>query len=86
MADPTVLKWPAGSRSGMCGASAAQISYNVTQLSFRQSVTPRDLQGRTNAAQRFMVWGTMPITIIFTMAQMPLVMRHSLEPLNKDEK
>jgi predicted MFS family arabinose efflux permease len=42
-------------------ASAAQISYNVTQLSFRQSVTPRELQGRTNAAQRFMVWGTMPI-------------------------
>ena len=34
----------------------------------------------------FKVWGTMPITIIFTMAQMPLVMRHSLEPLNKDEK
>jgi intracellular septation protein len=28
----------------------------------------------------------MPITIIFTMAQMPLVMRHSVEPLGKDEK
>ena len=34
----------------------------------------------------FKVWGTMPITIIFTMAQMPLVMRHSVEPLNKDDK
>ena len=33
----------------------------------------------------FKVWGTMPITIIFTMAQMPLVMRHSVEPLGKDE-
>jgi len=28
----------------------------------------------------FKVWGTMPITIAFTMAQMPLIMRHSLEP------
>jgi intracellular septation protein len=27
----------------------------------------------------FKVWGTMPITIAFTMAQMPLIMRHSLE-------
>ena len=34
----------------------------------------------------FKVWGTMPITIIFTMAQMPLVMRHSVEPLTKDDK
>lgn len=31
----------------------------------------------------FKVWGTMPITIAFTLAQMPLIMRHSLEP--KDE-
>ncbi|MDX3927455.1 MAG: septation protein A [Shinella sp.] len=28
----------------------------------------------------FKVWGTMPITILFTLAQMPLVMRHSIEP------
>ncbi|MCI9867975.1 septation protein A [Rhizobium skierniewicense] len=34
----------------------------------------------------FKVWGTMPITILFTMAQMPLIMRHSLEPLMKDKK
>ncbi|MES5100818.1 septation protein A [Agrobacterium sp. BA1120] len=34
----------------------------------------------------FKVWGTMPITIIFTMAQMPLIMRHSTEPLTKDKK
>ncbi|NMG38013.1 septation protein A [Chelativorans sp. ZYF759] len=26
----------------------------------------------------FKVWGTMPITIAFTMAQMPLIMRHAL--------
>ena len=27
----------------------------------------------------FKVWGTMPITILFTMTQMPLIMRHSLD-------
>ncbi len=27
----------------------------------------------------FKLWGTMPITIIFTMAQMPLIMKHALE-------
>ncbi len=27
----------------------------------------------------FKVWGTMPITIAFTLAQMPLIMKHSLE-------
>jgi len=27
----------------------------------------------------FKVWGTMPITILFTMSQMPLIMRHSLD-------
>lgn len=28
----------------------------------------------------FKVWGTMPITIIFTLAQMPLIMKHSVSP------
>jgi len=27
----------------------------------------------------FKVWGTMPITIAFTLSQMPMIMRHSLE-------
>ncbi len=27
----------------------------------------------------FKVWGTMPITLLFTFAQMPLVMKYSLE-------
>ncbi|NSY18896.1 septation protein A [Neorhizobium sp. AL 9.2.2] len=27
----------------------------------------------------FKVWGTMPITILFTLSQMPLIMRHSVE-------
>ncbi|MEM7299667.1 MAG: septation protein A [Pseudomonadota bacterium] len=33
----------------------------------------------------FKVWGMMPITMIFTVSQMPLIMRHSTEPLI-DEK
>ncbi|TCT43107.1 intracellular septation protein [Martelella mediterranea] len=34
----------------------------------------------------FKVWATMPITIIFTLSQMPLIMRHSLEPIGGEEK
>lgn len=30
----------------------------------------------------FKVWGTMPITILFTLAQMPLIMKHSLDQDN----
>ncbi|PRX08850.1 UNVERIFIED_ORG: intracellular septation protein [Martelella mediterranea] len=34
----------------------------------------------------FKVWATMPITIAFTLAQMPLIMRHSTEPLGEEKK
>ena len=34
----------------------------------------------------FKVWATMPITIAFTLAQMPLIMRHSLEPVGEEKK
>ena len=34
----------------------------------------------------FKVWGTMPITIIFTMAQMPLVLKHTVAPATEGEK
>jgi MFS family permease len=37
------------------------IAYNITQVSFRQAICPERLQGRMNAAIRFLVWGTMPI-------------------------
>ena len=35
--------------------------YNVTQVSFRQGLTPERLLGRMNATMRFLVWGTMPL-------------------------
>ncbi|EKF18937.1 septation protein A [Nitratireductor pacificus] len=37
----------------------------------------------TDAWVAFKVWGIMPITILFTMSQMPLIMRHSLEEPTK---
>jgi MFS family permease len=35
--------------------------YNITQLSFRQAITPQRLQGRMNSVMRFIVWGVMPL-------------------------
>jgi intracellular septation protein len=33
----------------------------------------------------FKVWGTMPITVLFTLSQMPLIMKHSIEAQNSVE-
>jgi len=35
--------------------------YNITQVSFRQAITPERMQGRMNSVMRFIVWGVMPI-------------------------
>lgn len=37
------------------------VVYNVNQVSFRQAITPLDMQGRMNATMRFIVWGTIPL-------------------------
>jgi MFS family permease len=37
------------------------VIYNITQVSFRQAITPERMQGRMNATMRFIVWGTIPI-------------------------
>jgi MFS family permease len=37
------------------------IVYNIAQVSFRQAITPERLQGRMNAAMRWIVWGTIPL-------------------------
>jgi MFS family permease len=34
---------------------------NITQVSFRQGLTPERLLGRMNATMRFLVWGTTPL-------------------------
>jgi len=36
-------------------------TYNVNQISLRQSITPDRLQGRMNATMRTIVWGTIPV-------------------------
>jgi MFS family permease len=38
--------------------------YNITQVSFRQRITPPRLLGRMNASIRFIVWGVMPIAAL----------------------
>jgi intracellular septation protein len=34
----------------------------------------------------FKVWGTMPLTILFTLSQMPLIMKHSVEPKAEESR
>lgn len=53
------LLWVAafGMAVGWCGA----VVYNITQVSFRQGLTPERLLGRMNATMRFLVWGTIPL-------------------------
>ncbi|MDY0908268.1 MFS transporter [Microbacterium sp. CFBP9034] len=38
--------------------------YNITQVTFRQRITPMRLLGRMNASVRFVVWGVMPIAAL----------------------
>ncbi|WP_043614125.1 MFS transporter [Nonomuraea candida] len=42
-------------------SGAGAVVFNVTQLSFRQAITPEPMLGRMNATIRFLVWGTMPV-------------------------
>jgi MFS family permease len=46
--------------SGWIGSANGPI-YNITQVSLRQAITPRRMQGRMNATMRFLVWGTIPL-------------------------
>ena len=46
---------------GMALFGFASVGYNITQVSFRQAITPERLQGRMNAAMRWIVWGTIPL-------------------------
>ncbi|WP_409456639.1 septation protein A [Rhizobium lusitanum] len=38
-----------------------------------------DAKAADNLWVNFKVWGTMPITILFTLSQMPLIMKHTIE-------
>lgn len=39
----------------------SSVVYNISQVSFRQAITPAAMQGRMNATMRFIVWGTIPV-------------------------
>ena len=58
-AEPRALPMPFLIASGLVGSYG--VIYNITQVSLRQSITPRRLQGRMNATMRFLVWGTIPL-------------------------
>lgn len=53
------LLWAAAIGTGI--AWFGSVIYNITQVSFRQLLTPPPLLGRMNASMRFLVWGTMPV-------------------------
>ena len=44
--------------------SFSVLLYNITQVSFRQRITPPRLLGRMNASIRFCVWGVMLIAAL----------------------
>jgi MFS family permease len=46
---------------GLAGVSFAEVTYNIAQLSYRQTICPPELYGRVNAAQRWLVWGILPL-------------------------
>jgi MFS family permease len=69
VASPFQLLLPIAQRGWLLWAAAfgflvygvAVVVYNITQVSFRQGLTPERLLGRMNATMRFLVWGTVPI-------------------------
>lgn len=58
-AEPGWQIWLGG--VGLVVLSLGAVVYNVTQVSFRQRLTPDRLLGRMNATVRFVVWGVFPI-------------------------
>lgn len=59
LAQPGATVWVAA--GGYFLVSIGQVIYNVTQVSFRQRLTPERLLGRMSATMRFLVWGVMPL-------------------------
>ncbi|WEB42133.1 MFS transporter [Streptomyces yunnanensis] len=49
---------------GEFGLTAGALLFNVTQVSLRQSLCPKNLLGRMNASIRFVVWGSMPLAAL----------------------
>ena len=50
--------------TGMIVFGFAGVVYNVTQLSYRQAITPERMLGRMNSVMRFIAWGVLPIGML----------------------
>jgi MFS family permease len=69
LAGPPMLLFPLAPRpnplpfliAAMVISTFGIMVYNITQVSFRQTITPARLQGRMNSVMRLLVWGTMPL-------------------------
>ena len=48
-------------------------AFTPTAMTIRQTVTPTELLGRVNAVQRFLVWGAIPLSSLFTSLCIKLV-------------
>jgi MFS family permease len=59
LAEPGWRLWVAA--AGGFAVSVGSVIYNITQVSFRQAITPDRLLGRMNASVRFLVFGTLPL-------------------------
>lgn len=49
---------------GQFGMTWGAVTFNITQVSVRQRVCPKDMLARMNASIRFVVWGSMPLASI----------------------
>lgn len=50
--------------AGVFVTSISVVVYNINQVSLRQSIVPKRIQGRMNASMRWIVWGTIPLGAI----------------------
>jgi len=58
-------------------SSIGVLIYNITQVSYRQALVPRDIQGRMNATMRTIVWGVIPIGSLLGGASSSFIGVHS---------
>jgi hypothetical protein len=47
--------------AGLWAASASSVLFNVSAVSYRQTVCPPELLGRMNASIRWVIWGVTPL-------------------------
>jgi MFS family permease len=71
LATPESAFWLLSLSIGLGGI--INVTYNISQVSLRQAITPEHFLGRMNATMRFLVWGTIPIGSLIGAALSELV-------------